>query len=615
MPKSISQLIELEREAEQQNGLPLGTLTAVREQETGADHSFINDPTKLHGSESTAFGPYGTTEATAKKPGFGVDSLGNKSIAEIVRFTAQYLAGRIKSAGGDIEKGLDGYGTGKINNYGKQVLDKLSNLVIPEAGASILDQGLISNNGSVVQNPVEPIQQIRNAPQSVLDRLGNSKVDVSGNIVATTIGNENTINNKNDLMRKALQDITTEQDTVKAEQLAAAKQIIDADTTGVTDIAGNAERIKRQALRDSLNQSQIAAPPSNTQVSSLAPSPVDEATSGRDHFNTFIQSRNEGEFQPRGQAFADNSLILPGKLGNPGSIEQVVLPKTTTPQEDYLNEINNLADPFGQRDVGNAGVDPTDSNSAGDIPFSNSDVIDNTQQSTGSFKAPGILPGRVGNAGTIEKAVFNKTTTPQKDFFGRVLAVKPALDQHDVGNSANAPDIALLDGALRKRIDSGATLSDEDIAALSERNRQVAYQGRDENGQVIVDTAAPVNNTNQLSGDLPEVTVPDNVTPASLGYGGGSFTNARGVEINTLPITPTRPQEFVDDLPPPQGFVDDLSAVSHSNTPWGKFVRTVQSNGQITPSDLSFGKPQQGLLNRPDRTRAVAMLKQLGVTG
>lgn len=127
---------ELEALNEKRLGLPSGLLGSIRKQETGGKQSYLDDPGKYHyalneqgrriaghtGKESTAFGPYGLLESTAKKPGYGVAPLSDKSIEEQVRFAADYVAGRIKSAG-SLEKGIGGYGEGA--KYANQVLGRL----------------------------------------------------------------------------------------------------------------------------------------------------------------------------------------------------------------------------------------------------------------------------------------------------------------------------------------------------------------------------------------------------------------------------------------------------------------------------------------------------------
>lgn len=124
-------------EAERKAGMPAGMLAAIRKQETSNRQDFIDDPSKYHyglnaegkriaghtGKVSTAFGPFGILESTAKNPGFGVTPLQNKSLSEQARFAAEYAAARAKYGGG-WQQGLAGYGEGE--SYANQVLSGIS---------------------------------------------------------------------------------------------------------------------------------------------------------------------------------------------------------------------------------------------------------------------------------------------------------------------------------------------------------------------------------------------------------------------------------------------------------------------------------------------------------
>ena len=124
--------------AERENGLPAGTLRAVMQQEIGGRKEFLDDPAKYHyglnadgkriaphtGQVSTAFGPFGILESTGKRPGFGVSPLKDKSLDEQIRFTAEYLAARSRSAG-SLEGGLAGYGEGAA--YSNSVMRRIRN--------------------------------------------------------------------------------------------------------------------------------------------------------------------------------------------------------------------------------------------------------------------------------------------------------------------------------------------------------------------------------------------------------------------------------------------------------------------------------------------------------
>lgn len=126
----------IEARLEEERGLPAGSLRALRMKETSGSQSYIDDPSKYHyglnaegrriaphtGKVSTAFGPYGLLESTARDPGWGVKPLQSKELEEQARFTADYLAKRIELAG-SVEGGLAGYGEGAA--YGASVAGSL----------------------------------------------------------------------------------------------------------------------------------------------------------------------------------------------------------------------------------------------------------------------------------------------------------------------------------------------------------------------------------------------------------------------------------------------------------------------------------------------------------
>jgi hypothetical protein len=115
--------------AEKSAGLPPGLLSSIMKQETGGRKEFLDDPSKYHYDKdasgkrkSSAFGPFGILESTAKDPGYGVKALQNKSIEEQTRFASEYAAARIK-ASGSVAGGLAGYGEG--GKYASQVMGRL----------------------------------------------------------------------------------------------------------------------------------------------------------------------------------------------------------------------------------------------------------------------------------------------------------------------------------------------------------------------------------------------------------------------------------------------------------------------------------------------------------
>lgn len=122
--------------ADKAAGLPTGMMRSILQQEIGKRKEFLEDPSKYHyevgsdglrrdskGTISNAFGPFGLLDSTAKRPGFGVAPLNDKSLDEQIRFASQYLAARIKHAKGDIFAGVGGYGEGAA--YASQVLGRL----------------------------------------------------------------------------------------------------------------------------------------------------------------------------------------------------------------------------------------------------------------------------------------------------------------------------------------------------------------------------------------------------------------------------------------------------------------------------------------------------------
>lgn len=149
-------LIEQLQAADKANGLPIGTLSSLMQQEVGGQTGkFLADPTTYHYQadqdgkrKSSAFGPFGILDSTAAAPGYGVSPLADKSLAEQIRFAGQYLAARAKSAGG-LDKGLAGYGEG--DKYAKAVLGR-----IPGARA---DEVVAANNPAPtdpsLQSPVQ----------------------------------------------------------------------------------------------------------------------------------------------------------------------------------------------------------------------------------------------------------------------------------------------------------------------------------------------------------------------------------------------------------------------------------------------------------------------------
>lgn len=129
-------LLEQLNAADKKSGLPPGTMQAILQQEVGGNAGkYLKDPAAYHyglnaegkriaghtGKVSTAFGPFGILESTAKDPGYGVAPLKDKSLGEQIRFASEYLAARSKKGG--LEAGLAGYGEGA--KYGQQVAARI----------------------------------------------------------------------------------------------------------------------------------------------------------------------------------------------------------------------------------------------------------------------------------------------------------------------------------------------------------------------------------------------------------------------------------------------------------------------------------------------------------
>lgn len=130
LPDNVFSLLA---DADKRKGFPPGTMQSLLMQETGGQAQYLNDPTTYHyaanadgkriapqsGKISTAQGPFGILESTAKDPGYGVKPMGDRTnLGEHIRFSADYLDARAKSAG-SLPAGLAGYGEGE--KYAAQV--------------------------------------------------------------------------------------------------------------------------------------------------------------------------------------------------------------------------------------------------------------------------------------------------------------------------------------------------------------------------------------------------------------------------------------------------------------------------------------------------------------
>jgi len=133
IPDSLVQLLAA---ADKRNNFPAGTMASVMQQEVGGQFDkYLQDPSAYHyeagpdgrrvakhtGKVSTAFGPFGILESTARDPGYGVQPLQSKAIEEQIRFASDYLAARSKQGG--LVQGLAGYGEGA--KYAQQVAGRV----------------------------------------------------------------------------------------------------------------------------------------------------------------------------------------------------------------------------------------------------------------------------------------------------------------------------------------------------------------------------------------------------------------------------------------------------------------------------------------------------------
>ena len=151
-------LVEMLNAEDKRHGRPAGTMLSVMKQEVGGQlDKFLADPSAYHyglnaqgkriaphtGKISTAFGPFGILESTAKNPGYGVKPLQNKSLQEQARFASDYLQARSKSAGG-LKEGLAGYGEG--DKYAWQVANRIKSnqpQMLAQTHAQPREKGLI----------------------------------------------------------------------------------------------------------------------------------------------------------------------------------------------------------------------------------------------------------------------------------------------------------------------------------------------------------------------------------------------------------------------------------------------------------------------------------------
>ena len=190
-------VLKLMSAMEKKHGFREGTMLSLMRQEIGGNtDKYLQDPTTYHyapnaegkrvaphtGKISTAFGPFGILESTGKDPGYGVQPLADKSIAEQIRFAGDYLAARSKAAG-SFTKGLAGYGEG--TGYANQVVARMEGSPVPRAAAA---PGLVPLPPVGRSRPAPVLADVPGVPQEVLAQASPSPVQK----VAPEVGPGNT---------------------------------------------------------------------------------------------------------------------------------------------------------------------------------------------------------------------------------------------------------------------------------------------------------------------------------------------------------------------------------------------------------------------------------------
>lgn len=142
-------VMKLLMQADGKHGFPPGTMASILQQEVGGQlDKYLGDPTAYHyglaadgvrrtkeGVQSSAFGPFGILDSTAKDPGYGVKPLADKaSLEEQVRFASDYLKARIARAG-DFERGIASYGQG--DKYAAKVVGRIPGYPQPQAAPPV----------------------------------------------------------------------------------------------------------------------------------------------------------------------------------------------------------------------------------------------------------------------------------------------------------------------------------------------------------------------------------------------------------------------------------------------------------------------------------------------
>lgn len=165
--------------ADKARGFPAGTMFALMQQESGGNldtrnyHYPMNAEGKRiaghTGKISTASGPFGILDSTAKDPGYGLEALdkANSTLAQQIDWASRYLGARSKSAGG-LPAGLAGYGEGA--KYAQQVTARLPGnkaavnpLALPDTAMPSLPEMVALQNAKSVA-PMQPPQEVAAVP-------------------------------------------------------------------------------------------------------------------------------------------------------------------------------------------------------------------------------------------------------------------------------------------------------------------------------------------------------------------------------------------------------------------------------------------------------------------
>lgn len=199
LPDDVQKVIS---EVGKRTGLPDGLMQSIIVQEISGKGEYFDNPAKYHyepGTDgkrkSTAFGPYGILDSTAKNPGYGVAPLKDKnSLVEQTRFATEYLAARIKDSvakGGTMEDGIAGYGQGV--KYAEDVMKRLKGGTVAAEAVPTKTEQRVTAAGAAMTNQVAAgslnqttATAYQNAFQKGIDNPKSSKADVLAEITAAS---------------------------------------------------------------------------------------------------------------------------------------------------------------------------------------------------------------------------------------------------------------------------------------------------------------------------------------------------------------------------------------------------------------------------------------------